>query len=340
MMHLPRPSRSDWFAVAMYWLLATPFVMSSYVHEFGWLRAVAGMAYNIVLDSTAVYVLVFLILPKALSGHQGRQALLLLVLFIAGSILLYGYGYYFTLGQRLPVTVGGWLIGVTIRHAMSYALLAIFITMKRYFEMQKRLLLVQKAQAESELRNLKAQIDPHFLFNNLNVLRGLIQQSPEEANEYLNRFAALYRFLIRHKDEDIVSVAEELRFAEEYIYLLRHRFGNAYLFRQELEPSIEWENLMVVPGTLQLLLENAIKHNAGNEDFSLCITINATATSLGVRHARRPKLTPVESTGTGLANLRERYRLLFERDIVVVNSANQFAVTVPVLPQSRAWSAA
>ncbi|WP_426493186.1 sensor histidine kinase [Hymenobacter sp. 102] len=340
MLRLPRPSRSDWFAIATYWVLATPFVLSSYVHEFGWMRGVGGMAYTIMLDSAAVYVLVFLIMPRALSGYQKRQALLLLVAFVIGSILLYGYGYYFTLGQRLPTTVSGWLIGVTIRHAMSYALLAIFITMKRYFEMQKRLLLVQKAQAESELRNLKAQIDPHFLFNNLNVLRGLIQQDPLEANEYLNRFAGLYRFLIRHKDEDIVSVAEELRFAQEYIYLLRHRFGSAYAFREMLAPAADWDTLMVVPGTLQLLIENAIKHNAGNEESPLCITIDATPDSLSVRHPRRPKLTPVESTGTGLANLRERYRLLFERDIVVVNAAEQFAVTVPVLPQARAWSAA
>ena len=89
---------------------------------------------------------------------------------------------------------------------------------------------MQKAQTESELRNLKAQIDPHFLFNNLNVLRGLIQQDPAEANEYLGRFANLYRFLIRHKDDDFVPLADELRFVDEYVYLLRHRFGTGLRF--------------------------------------------------------------------------------------------------------------
>jgi len=205
---------------------------------------------------------------------------------------------------------------------------------------QKRLLQTQKAQTESELRNLKAQIDPHFLFNNLNVLRGLMQHDPAEANEYLTRFAALYRFLIRHKDDDFVPLPNELRFVDEYIYLLRHRFGAAYAFRQELLPAAELARLLVVPGTLQLLVENAIKHNAGDDDAPLLITIRATDTALLVEHPRRPKRTAVDSMGTGLANLRERYRLLAGQEITVTATAATFAVAVPLVAQARPWPAA
>ena len=338
-MLLQRPTRSDALTVAAYWLLATPFIIWAYAYQFGWALALAGMAYTIVLDTAAVYVLVYGLLPNALAARHWPRALALLPFFLAGSLLFYNYGYRLLLGQPAGNTLTTFVVGGILRHAMSYGLLAIFLTLKRYFEMQRRLVLVQKAQAESELRNLRAQLDPHFLFNNLNVLRGLIQQDPAEANEYLNRFAGLYRLLIRHQNEDFVSVSEELRFAREYVYLLRHRFGTAYEFRLELEPAPEWDQRLVVPGTLQLLLENAIKHNAGNEDRPLGIVVEATATTLTVHHPRRPKLSPVDSTGTGLANLRERYRLLFDQEIRVVSTAETFAVTVPVLSETPAWLA-
>ena len=147
--------------------------------------------------------------------------------------------------------------------------------------------------------------------------------------------AALYRFLIRHQHEDVVPLAEELQFADEYVYLLRHRFGTAYAFRQQLPPAAEVATLLLVPGTIQLLLENAIKHNAGNEDAPLLISLEATGTALTVHHARRPKRTPVESAGTGLANLRERYRLLFQQEIQVEALADSFRVTIPLLRQAR-----
>ena len=338
-MLLQRPTRSDALTVAAYWLLATPFIIWAYAYQFGWVRAVAGMTYTIVLDTAAVYVLVYGLLPNALAARHWPRALALLPCFLAASLLLYNYGYRLLLGTPPAANLSAFVVGGILRHAMSYGLLAIFLTLKRYFEMQRRLVLVQKAQAESELRNLRAQLDPHFLFNNLNVLRGLIQQNPAEANEYLNRFAGLYRLLIRHQNEDFVSVSEELRFAQEYVYLLRHRFGTAYDFRLDLEPAPEWDQRLVVPGTLQLLLENAIKHNAGNEDRPLCIVVEATATTLTVHHPRQPKLSPVDSTGTGLTNLRERYRLLFDQEIRVVSTAETFAVTVPVLSETPAWMA-
>lgn len=332
------PSRSDVLTVAAYWLVATPFLVSGYVYEFGWMWGVAAMAYNIVLDTAAAYCVVFGLLPNIIAAQHWRRALTFLPLFLLASAVLYNGGYLLLIGEKASWTPLGLLTGL-LRHTVSYGLLASLLTGKRYFEMQQRLMLVQKVQAENELRHLKAQIDPHFLFNNLNVLRGLIQQDPVAANEYLTHFAGLYRMLIRHKDEDFVSVGEELRFADEYIYLLRQRFGSAYEFRREVGEQLNLNRLLVVPGTLQLLVENAVKHNAGDEENPLQVIIEATATTLTVRHKRRPKLTPVDSTGTGLSNLRERYRLLFGRDILIVDTAAVFLVSVPVISPKQTWSA-
>ena len=330
-----RPSRSDLLLVLAYWLVVAPVLLLQYRADNGtgsW-QVLPEVAATVLFDTATVAVLVGGLLPLFLSRWRWL-GLLPFFLLLSGGTYLTLYDCFFGAAPHTALNTTNIVLGA-VAHAKSYGLLAVLLTGKRYFEVQRHVLQLQKAQAESELRSLKAQLDPHFLFNNLNVLRGLILENPVAANEYLTRLAALYRFLIRHQNEDVVSLAEELQFADEYVYLLRHRFGAAYEFRQALPGPAVVAGLLVVPGTLQLLLENAIKHNAGDEDEPLVINIEATADSLSVRHAHRPKHTPVDSPGTGLANLRERYRLLFGQEIRVEATPVLFVVTVPLLPQAR-----
>ncbi|WP_155833057.1 sensor histidine kinase [Hymenobacter swuensis] len=323
---------SDKKLVGGYWAVVAPVLLLQYVADTGWdwWRVLPVVAVTVLLDTAMVAVLVERFLPLFLSRNWWRGlAQLPVLLLLSGGLYLLLYGSL--LGHRIDLSGGRIVLGA-VAHAKSYGLLAVLLTGKRYVNLQHTLLRTRQAQTESELRNLKAQLDPHFLFNNLNVLRGLIQHDPAEAHEFLNRFASLYRFLIRYKEEDVVPLSEELQFVQEYIYLLRHRFGAAYDFREEITPTARLRQLLVVPGTLQLLVENAIKHNAGDEENPLVITIAVTAVALTVSHPRRPKLTAVESMGTGLDNLRERYRLLFSCGIEVAQSPVFFAVTVPVVP--------
>lgn len=335
-LQLQRPSRSDGLLMLMYWLLAAPIIFFDYYHDYTLGRAVAGIAYTVALDSAAVYLLVFGFLPLVLTRYNPLVVFGGLVVFVIIDAHFYRFGYQLIFTSHLVQWKFDSMLKAVMQHTQSYGLLGILLAGKRYADVQRRLLLTQKAQTESELRNLKAQIDPHFLFNNLNVLRGLIQQDPAEANEYLGRFANLYRFLIRHQNDDFVPLEDELRFVDEYIYLLRHRFGTAYAFRQELPMAADCARLLVVPGTLQLLVENAIKHNAGDEDAPLLITIRATGHTLVVEHPRRPKRTAVDSLGTGLANLRERYRLLSDQEVYVTDTPIVFAVAVPLLAMAVA----
>ncbi|WBA40549.1 sensor histidine kinase [Hymenobacter canadensis] len=326
---------SDGKLVGGYWAVVVPVLLLQYVADTGWMwwRVLPVVAVTVLLDTAMVAVLVERFLPLFLSRKWWRGLVQLpVLLLLSGGLYLVLYGCL--LGHRIDLSGGRLVLGV-VAHAKSYGLLAVLLTGKRYVGLQQMLLRTRQAQTESELRNLKAQLDPHFLFNNLNVLRGLIQHDPAEAHEFLNRFAALYRFLIRYKDEDVVPLSEELQFAQEYIYLLRHRFGAAYEFREEIAASANLGQLLVVPGTLQLLVENAIKHNAGDEENPLVITIVVAPVALTVSHPHRPKLTAVESMGTGLANLRERYRLLFGRSIEVAQSPILFTVTVPVVPLGK-----
>ncbi len=333
-----RLSRSDLLLVAAYWLVVAPILLVQYAADTGrgWVRALPEVGATALFDTVTVALVVGILLPLLLRRWRWL-ALGLLPVFV----LLSGWAYlslYSALrGHAADLSWTRIVLGA-VAHAKSYGLLAVLLTGKHYFDAQKTLLQLRQAQTENELRHLKAQIDPHFLFNNLNVLRGLIQHDPAEADEYLSRFAALYRFLIRHQEDDFVPLADELRFVDEYIYLLRHRFGTAYAFRQELPTAAGLSRWLVVPGTLQLLVENAVKHNAGDEP--LLITIRATETALIVEHPRRPKLTAIDSLGTGLANLRGRYRLLSRQEIAVTATAATFAVAVPLVAQARARPAA
>ena len=330
---------SDFRVIAAYWLLAAPIIGYGYFVEYGWPTALPTILYNVVLDTAAVYLLVFVIL-RQMAGGRWLLGVLGFVGFALGSGLLYFFGYNLILKEfgRFSFLRLIWAI---MQHGRSYGVLGVLMMGKSYFDAQHRLLRVQKAQAESELKALRAQIDPHFLFNNLNILYALIQQDRPEAAHFLSCFSSLYRYLIRHRDADLVPLTEELRFVEEYLYLLRHRFGRAYDFQTTVRvPEAELHRLLVVPGTLQVLIENVIKHNRGGDEQPLPVTLDVGPTALTVRNRVAPKRTPVESTGTGLANLRERYRLLTEQELRVQRDAD-FAVTVPLLavPQAAPLSA-
>ncbi|KAA9332436.1 hypothetical protein F0P96_13260 [Hymenobacter busanensis] len=324
-----RPGRADAVVMAVYWLVAAPLLFIEYRAEFSLPRAVAGTAFTALLDSATVLLAVHGLLPRLLTAGQRTGALALVPAFVLLSGVGYVWGLEVVFGQQVswqPLS----LVYAAVSHARSYGLLAVVLTGKHYHDTQQRLLGAQKAQAESELRLLKAQIDPHFLFNNLNILHVLIAQDTDVASHYLDRFAGLYRYLIRHRDADFVPLAEELRFFDDYVYLLRHRFGAAYAFDTTLAPSLDPATRHVVPGTLQILVENAIKHNRGDEDSPLVVTLEVCADHLSVRNPVQPKRTAPESGGTGLLNLQARYRILTGQP-VQVQRGPVFAVTVPLL---------
>jgi len=328
-----RPSRSDLVLVAAYWLVASPLLLIQYQANTGAGagRALPLVAATVLFDTATVALLVGGLLPLFLGGRPWLGVLLLpLFLLLSGGAYVSLYDYLFGYGSAL--SVNRVLLG-TVLHAKSYGLLAVLLTGKRYFEAQRHVLQLQKAQAESELRALKAQLDPHFLFNNLNVLHLLIGQDAAVAGHYLGCFANLYRYLIRHRDADFVTLAEELQFLDDYVYLLRHRFGAAYAFETTLAPGLDPARLHTVPGTLQILIENALKHNSGDDDDPLPISLIVSPQSLRVHNPQRPKHTRPEPGGTGLRNLRERYRLLAGQPVQIDSSAADFAVTVPLLHQ-------
>ena len=187
----------------------------------------------------------------------------------------------------------------------------------------------QKESVRSELKNLKNHLDPHFLFNNLNILSTLIDKCPERSKLFLGRFAQVYRKMLQSSSEDLVTLEEELSFLDSYIYLIETRFGKAVKFKMNISETSK--SKMLPPLTLQMLIENAVKHNIGMDDNPLSIEIVSNEDEVAIRNnLNRKKLTESEKSGSGLDNVRNRIAYFSNRSIDIEETKEKFSITVPL----------
>ncbi|NRF68852.1 histidine kinase [Aquincola sp. S2] len=189
---------------------------------------------------------------------------------------------------------------------------------------------LQRLRSEAELAALKAQVDPHFLFNGLNTLGHLISHDARTAREFCDCLAEVYRYVLANGRREQVPLADELNFVRQYFRLLELRFGSDAV-QLDTPPELPAGRL-IVPLALQVLVENAVKHNAVAADQPLRIGIALRAgDALHVHNARRPRQGPAPSTGVGLANLDERCKRVAGRGLRIEQDALHFAVEVPLL---------
>lgn len=194
---------------------------------------------------------------------------------------------------------------------------------------QEKILQFTKALSESKISQLKTQLNPHFLFNNLNVLDQFIEEDKHKASSFLNEFADIYRYVLQVTDKKLVSIEEELAFARSYFSMMQHKYLNAY--QLEIQQS-ETSRGQIIPLTLQLLLENAIGHNLGMESKPVVIKIEIGENIVVSNNFIRKKSLKATS-GRALLNLEEQYNLLSNQKIKVHQSKEEFSVTLPVIQQ-------
>ena len=192
----------------------------------------------------------------------------------------------------------------------------------------------RRHQAEFRYMALKHQVNPHFLFNSLNVLDSIVQEGTrEEASDYIQKMATLYRYLVRQEGKRLVPLEEEIEFARTYRQLMQIRFPEGLeIVDQVGEPLPKG---LIVPCTLQLLVENAVKHNAVSADNPLVITATSDGKSITVSNNLIPKVTPVSNTGIGLQYIRNQYRDIAGKEISVLETAHSFTVIIPIIPESE-----
>lgn len=194
-------------------------------------------------------------------------------------------------------------------------------------EVVEQKLIAKSANAQFE--SLKNQLDPHFLFNSLNVLSSLIDENPKQAQKFTASMSKIYRYVLEQKDKELVTVEDELEFAKTYCELLKTRFEDSVDF--DFDVKKEDYRRFVVPLSLQLLLENCIKHNFATSSKPLIIKIFSENDTLCIENNLQVREQIKESSGIGLANIVQRYSLLTKRNVFIEKSEDYFKVKLPVL---------
>jgi len=190
----------------------------------------------------------------------------------------------------------------------------------------------QRNRLQADLSLLQEQLKPHFLFNTLNTLISEIVCAPDRAVTLAERMADFYRHVLQGQQRNTVTLREELNALDDYLYLVRCRMGEALNITLEIGET-EWDHLLP-PMSVQLLLENALKHNNASRQAPLVICIRTPRPGmLEIRNSRSPRTIPVSSTGTGLTNLNRRLELLGAGSLIIHRDENQFSVLIPLLTE-------
>ena len=193
---------------------------------------------------------------------------------------------------------------------------------------------LDRERSQAELEALRNELDPHFIFNSLNTLNHLIVNNPQQAYMFNNKLAQVYKYFLINKNNELISLHDELEFIDSYFFLLQIRHDDKLNLETRLNENNE-RVIMIPPFALQILVENAIKHNEFNHENPLHIKIAMNHEYLKVSNNIKPKPYLVNSTGIGLRNLSSRYRILCSKDIIVENTDKDFIVKLPLIKQSN-----
>lgn len=195
---------------------------------------------------------------------------------------------------------------------------------QKYKKQQQQLAVYHQALSESRIQQLKSQLNPHFLFNNLNVLDQLIDEDKQTASKFLHEFADIYRYVLQSGEKKVVPLADELAFAEQYMRLVQQKFGKSY----QIEIKGNGNNGYIAPLTLQLLIENALQHNLGTAAKPVTITIDVSEVIKVVNNVELKQHVKA-TNGRALNNLKEQYKLLAKEPVRVEQLSGKFIVTIP-----------
>ena len=215
---------------------------------------------------------------------------------------------------------------------ISYVVLAIHISRQFFNALKNSLIEVEKYKTESanaQLQNLKNQLNPHFLFNNLSVLTALVYKNQDKAVDFINELSKVYRYVLENKSSELVMLREELDFLTHYIYLLKIRFGSNIDFIIKI--SEDADLMYLPPMCLQMLVENTIQHNETSQAKPLKVLIYTQKNTLIVENPIQLRSDKTESSQLGLKNMQARYAFFTDEKIAIIDDGKVFKVILPLI---------
>jgi sensor histidine kinase YesM len=326
------------FGVLLYLLffLINPFESSFKDWENSTVKDVAfdvigSLIFSIITLETGIQITIFL--NKKLPWENKPRKRLALQLLIQLLVLLVIFSFAFLLvpqDDRINELIyrQALVIGI-IFSLLTTAFLTAEYFFKRMAQSQVEALQQKEAATQFQLEALKTQLDPHFLFNNFSVLTALIEDDKEQAVKYVSVLGSVYRYVLQANKKDLVKLDDELQFINVYFYLYKIRFIDAIELIVNIDNSSKQKR--ICPMTLQLLIENAIKHNAIDSSNPLKINLSIKEDLIVCRNNILPKQTSSKGFGIGLLNIHQRYSLLTTKRVKVIKENNFFTVEIPLL---------
>jgi sensor histidine kinase YesM len=247
------------------------------------------------------------------------------------SILFWGYDYIGFMGYQINLTKYGiTLIAGVFSNILATSLNEGAAFFERWREVVDEAEQLKKENLQSQLEGLKGQVNPHFLFNSLNSLSSLISDDPEKAEKFLDEMSKVYRYLLRTNEDGLTTLQAEMDFINSYFHLLKTRYGDGLEMKATIEDR--FLSYLIPPLTLQMLVENAVKHNMILKDKPLQILLLTTNSGkLIVSNNLQRKDRMVSSNKVGLTNIVKKYRLMKQEEISVRDDGKEFAVVVPLI---------
>lgn len=329
-------NRSDFMLFVIYYGISTLMTVYEYYNEENYLiEYFLDISAFIILDVGMIMVFMYWLLPNYIVN---KKRYIHFTFWAIITMVLAGY-----LERVVGIYSGGgdwsklhfnfqWMLNYISNTAESIGLPFGLLLAKKYYENQIMFSTIQQKQKENELKLLRSQISPHFLFNNLNTLDALIDSDTEKAKEYINRLSLIYRYLIQTKDSEVMELTQEMNLAENYIFLIKTRFGNDYDFT--ITKNVSLEDKFVPTGAIQTLLENVAKHNRAQHGKTIKAQLIIDKDWLTISNTKSMIKTNKDSLGTSLKNLEYRYQLLSDQKPVVTDTLNNFSIKIPIIKLS------
>lgn len=341
-MQLPYYTRKDWIIITVlmppvilvmnYWIFGSRYFSESGI--FWWSTFITAV---IAFISWLLQIVVAIRLQKKFPawGDTIRRLCIALSLYILiTSLTIYlvflAYDYFSFFNYKID-----WrrLTLAIITGVLADVLAASFHEAAAFYERWKKVTLLaeqlKRENLQTQLDSLKAQVNPHFLFNSLNSLSSLISEDSVKAEKFLDELSKVYRYLLRNNEDDLTTLSEELQFIQSYYHLLKTRYGESLQVHTCIDDRyLEYQ---LPPLTLQLLVENAVKHNRMMKECPLRILLKNSGDRLIVVNNLQRKLRQVSSNRVGLGNIAKKYKLLQQEDILVKVDESEFAVEIPLI---------
>lgn len=310
-------------------LIISLFMLMSDSNEYVWHTLLLNLAIDLPLCCLLSYADYLLIqfFHKRFYRHIGWLAFMVDLLLSSCVILAFSFPFiHFFNTQKAAIQI----FGLLLMNLSITLFFEVILSIESQHEGEIRLLKAEQKNTDYQYSLLKSQVNPHFLFNSLNVLSSLAYESADETNLFAKRLAMVYRYLLTTSKEKTVDIVEELNFVKHYVYLEKVRFGDA--LQVKIEDKADGER-RVFPVSIQILIENALKHNVVSPKYPLTIVIVADENGVNVSHPLQPR-NNVDKSGYGLSLLSQQYAV-YQQEIKVEEHQDRYKTFLPYVDFSQ-----